>query len=105
MSAATKKLPLPDHNPRQPGLFPVVANASERFIVVASTTSTENSGLYSFVLPRFSEQTGIEVRVVAVGTGQALHIAQNGDADVLLVHHPPSEDQFISQGYGVTRYD
>ncbi len=85
--------------------IPWSANASERFIVVASTTSTENSGLYSFVLPRFSEQTGIEVRVVAVGTGQALHIAQNGDADVLLVHHRPSEDQFISQGYGVTRYD
>lgn len=87
------------------GFIPWSANASERFIVVASTTSTENSGLYSFVLPRFSEQTGIEVRVVAVGTGQALHIAQNGDADVLLVHHRPSEDQFISQGYGVTRYD
>tara|TARA_B100001964_G_scaffold1475_1_gene1767 strand:- start:1318 stop:2151 length:834 start_codon:yes stop_codon:yes gene_type:complete len=85
--------------------IPWSANASERFIVVASTTSTENSGLYSFMLPRFSEQTGIEVRVVAVGTGQALHIAQNGDADVLLVHHRPSEDQFISQGYGVTRYD
>ncbi len=85
--------------------IPWSANASERFIVVASTTSTENSGLYSFVLPRFSEQTGIEVRVVAVGTGQAVHIAQNGDADVLLVHHRPSEDQFISQGYGVTRYD
>jgi len=85
--------------------IPWSANASERFIVVASTTSTENSGLYSFVLPRFSEQTGIEVRVVAVGTGQALHIAQNGDADVLLVHHRPSEEQFISQGHGVTRYD
>lgn len=85
--------------------IPWSTNASERFIVVASTTSTENSGLYNFVLPRFSEQTGIEVRVVAVGTGQALHIAQNGDADVLLVHHRPSEDQFISQGYGVTRYD
>ena len=85
--------------------IPWSANASERFIVVASTTSTENSGLYSFVLPRFSEQTGIEVRVVAVGTGQALYIAQNGDADVLLVHHRPSEEQFISQGHGVTRYD
>ena len=81
------------------------ANASERFIVVASTTSTENSGLYNFLLPHFNKQTGIEVRIVAVGTGQALHIAQNGDADVLLVHHRPSEDQFISQGYGVTRYD
>ena len=85
--------------------IPWPANASERFIVVASTTSTENSGLYNFVLPRFSEQTGIEVRVVAVGTGQALYIAQNGDADVLLVHHRPSEEQFISQGHGVTRYD
>ncbi len=80
-------------------------NASERFIVVASTTSTENSGLYNFILPHFSEQTGIEVRVIAVGTGQALQIAQNGDADVLLVHHRPSDDQFISHGYGVTRYD
>ena len=85
--------------------IPWSANAGERFIVVASTTSTENSGLYNFVLPRFSEQTGIEVRVVAVGTGQALYIAQNGDADVLLVHHRPSEEQFISQGHGVTRYD
>ena len=85
--------------------IPWSANASERFIVVASTTSTENSGLYNFVLPRFREQTGIEVRVVAVGTGQALYIAQNGDADVLLVHHRPSEEQFISQGHGVTRYD
>ena len=85
--------------------IPWSANASERFIVVASMTSTENSGLYNFVLPRFSEQTGIEVRVVAVGTGQAFYIAQNGDADVLLVHHRPSEEQFISQGHGVTRYD
>lgn len=85
--------------------MPWSAHGGERFIVVASTTSTDNSGLYNFLLPHFREQTGIAVRVVAVGTGQAFRIAQNGDADVLLVHHRPSEDQFVSKGYGVARHD
>ena len=83
--------------------MPWSAHGGERFIVVASTTSTDNSGLYNFLLPHFREQTGIAVRVVAVGTGQAFRIAQNGDADVLLVHHRPSEDQFVSKGYGVAQ--
>lgn len=74
------------------------------YITVASTTSTENSGLFGFLLPAFTEQTGIEVRVVAVGTGQALRIAMNGDADVLFVHHRASEEQFVAEGYGVKRY-
>ena len=74
-------------------------------ITLASTTSTENSGLFADLLPRFTEATGIVVRVVAVGTGQALRIARNGDADVLLVHHRPSEEAFVAEGYGVRRHD
>jgi tungstate transport system substrate-binding protein len=81
------------------------APAGERFITVASTTSTQNSGLFDHVLPRFRARTGIQVRVVAVGTGQALKLARNGDADVLLVHHKPSEEQFVADGYGVERRD
>ena len=79
--------------------------AAERFITVASTTSTENSGLFRYLLPLFQHDTGIEARVVAVGTGQAMTLAQRGDADVLLVHHKPSEEQFVAGGFGVTRYD
>jgi len=79
--------------------------AAETFITVASTTSTENSGLFDYLLPKFTDQTGIEVRVVAVGTGQAIKLAENGDADVLFVHHKPSEEKFVSAGYGVARYD
>lgn len=79
--------------------------ADDRFIVVASTTSTKNSGLYEAVLPIFESQTGIGVRVVAVGTGQAIRNARNGDADVLLVHHKPSEEKFVADGYGVERFD
>jgi tungstate transport system substrate-binding protein len=80
-------------------------NAADRFITIASTTSTENSGLFRFLLPKFTEKTGIEVRVVAVGTGQAIKNAQNGDADVLFVHHRPSEEKFVAAGYGVERFD
>ena len=82
-----------------------VALAAERSITVASTTSTENSGLFTYLLPIFQAKTGIEVRVVAVGTGQAIKLAQNGDADVLFVHHKPSEVQFVADGYGVKRFD
>jgi tungstate transport system substrate-binding protein len=81
------------------------AMAAERFITVASTTSTENSGLFGFILPQFQQATGIEVRVVAVGTGQAMKNAERGDADVLFVHHQPSEEQFVAQGFGVKRHD
>jgi len=79
--------------------------AAERFITVASTTSTENSGLFQFLLPLFQRDTGIEVRVVAVGTGQAIELAQRGDADVLFVHHKPSEEKFVADGFGVARFD
>ncbi len=79
--------------------------AEPRFITLASTTSTENSGLLAHLLPRFLAATGIEVRVVAVGTGQALRIARNGDADVLLVHHRPSEEAFVAEGHGVARHE
>ncbi len=79
--------------------------AEERFLTLASTTSTENSGLFAHLIPLFEAQTGIKVRVVAVGTGQALRLARNGDADVLLVHHKPSEETFVAKGYGVARLD
>ncbi len=80
-------------------------SAVQRFITVASTTSTENSGLFQAILPRFERAAGIAVRVVAVGTGQAIRMAQRGDADVLLVHHRPSEEQFVADGFGVERHD
>ena len=82
-----------------------IAATSADFITVASTTSTQNSGLFDNILPLFTAKTGIEVHVVAVGTGQAIKNAQNGDADVLFVHHRPSELAFVAEGYGVKRYD
>ena len=80
------------------------AGASERSITIASTTSTENSGLFGAILPQFEKQSGIDVRVVAVGTGQAIDIARRGDADVLFVHHKPSEEAFVAEGHGVRRH-
>ena len=85
-------------------MFSTAAMAAD-FITVASTTSTQNSGLFGAILPQFTAKTGIEVRVVAVGTGQAIKNAKNGDADVLFVHHRPSELAFVAEGYGVKRYD
>jgi len=82
---------------------PVRAEAP--FITVASTTSTEQSGLFGHLLPTFTKATGIEVRVVAVGTGQALKLGERGDADVLLVHDRPSELKFVADGWGVGRHD
>lgn len=76
---------------------------AERFITVASTTSTENSGLFTHILPIFKQKTGIEVRVVAKGTGAAIRIAKAGDADVLFVHHKPSELKFVQEGFGINR--
>ena len=75
----------------------------ERSITVASTTSTEASGLFGHILPKFEEATGIEVRVVAVGTGQAFDIGRRGDADVVFVHDRAGEEQFVAEGYGVER--
>jgi tungstate transport system substrate-binding protein len=86
-------------------LVPFAASADERFITVASTTSTENSGLFGHILPMFTKKTGIAVRVVAVGTGQAIRLAERGDADVLFVHHRPSEEKFVKDGFSVERFD
>jgi tungstate transport system substrate-binding protein len=80
------------------------AGDKQRAITVASTTSTQNSGLFDYLLPKITADTGIEVRVVAVGTGQAIRLATNGDADVLLVHHPASEKKFVADGFGVARH-
>ena len=79
------------------------AQAQERFIVVASTTSTEQSGLFGHLLPAFKQATGIDVRVVAVGTGQALDTARRGDADVVFVHDPVAEEKFVAEGFGLPR--
>jgi tungstate transport system substrate-binding protein len=80
------------------------AHAQDRFIVVASTTSTEQSGLFGYLLPIFEKKTGIQVRVVALGTGQALDLARRGDADVVFVHARAAEDKFMAEGQGVKRY-
>jgi tungstate transport system substrate-binding protein len=79
--------------------------ADDKFIIVQSTTSTEQSGLFGHLLPLFQDKTGIEVRVVAVGTGQAIKNARNGDGDVLFVHSKPDEVQFVADGQGVKRFD
>lgn len=79
--------------------------AAQEFITVASTTSTENSGLFDHILPLFQDVSGIEVRVVSQGTGQALETGRRGDADVVFVHARAQEEQFVSEGYGVQRVD
>ncbi len=81
---------------------PVIAQ--ERSIVVASTTSTDNSGLFRHILPLFKQKTGIDVKVVALGTGQALDVGRRGDADVVFVHAKPLEEKFVADGDGVKRY-
>jgi tungstate transport system substrate-binding protein len=79
--------------------------AQERTITVASTTSTEQSGLFGYLLPRFTSATGIGVKVVAVGTGQALDIGRRGDADVVFVHDKVAEEKFLAECFGVKRFD
>ncbi|MCA3262418.1 MAG: substrate-binding domain-containing protein [Telmatospirillum sp.] len=79
------------------------AQAQERFITVASTTSTDQSGLFGHLLPAFKRDTGIDVRVVALGTGQALDVGRRGDADVVFVHDKPAEERFVAEGFGVAR--
>jgi len=81
------------------------ATAQDRFITVASTTSTEQSGLFGYLVPRFAEASGIQVKVVAVGTGQALDIGRRGDADVVFVHDKPAEEKFLGEGFATKRYD
>jgi len=84
-------------------LAAVTAAAQEKFITVASTTSTEQSGLFKHILPEFAKKTGVQVRVVALGTGQALDVGRRGDADVVFVHDKPAEEKFIAEGSGVER--
>ncbi|HWJ06871.1 MAG TPA: substrate-binding domain-containing protein [Steroidobacteraceae bacterium] len=79
--------------------------AAEPYITVASTTSTEQSGLFGHILPEFTRASGIDVHVVALGTGQALDLARRGDADVVFVHDREAEDKFLADGYGVQRHD
>jgi tungstate transport system substrate-binding protein len=81
------------------------ALAEDRSIVVASTTSTQDSGLFGYLLPIFKARTGIDVKVVAQGTGQALDTARRGDADVVFVHAKAQEEKFVAEGYGVKRFD
>ncbi len=80
------------------------ASLAQKFITVASTTSTEQSGLFKYLLPLFEKKTGIQVRVVALGTGQALDMGKRGDADVVFVHAKPLEEKFVAEGYGVKRF-
>ncbi len=75
------------------------------FITLSSTTSTDNSGLLDYLIPRFKNKTGIDVRVIAVGTGRALQLGERGDADIVLVHHKTSEEIFVKSGFGIDRRD
>ncbi|EHL96539.1 hypothetical protein HMPREF9946_04740, partial [Acetobacteraceae bacterium AT-5844] len=79
------------------------AQAQQRSITVASTTSTEQSGLFGHILPAFTQATGIQVRVVALGTGQALDVGRRGDADVVFVHDRAAEEKFIAEGFATRR--
>jgi tungstate transport system substrate-binding protein len=81
------------------------AIAQERSIVVASTTSTEQSGLFGHILPRFTAKTGIAVKVVALGTGQALEVGRRGDADVVFVHDKTAEEKFVAEGFALKRHE
>ena len=86
-------------------LVAVVTQVQAQSIVVASTTSTEQSGLFGHILPQFKQSTGIDVKVVALGTGQAIDMARRGDADVLFVHDKVAEEKFVADGFGVKRLE
>ena len=86
-------------------LLALPAHGQQKFITVASTTSTEQSGLFKHLLPLFEKKTGIQVRVVALGTGQALDMGKRGDADVVFVHAQALEEKFVAEGYGVRRFE
>ena len=80
------------------------ASAQEKSIVVSSTTSTQDSGLFGHILPLFKEKTGVDVKVIAQGTGQALDTGRRGDADVVFVHAKSAEEKFVAEGEGVKRH-
>jgi tungstate transport system substrate-binding protein len=82
-----------------------IARAQDKFITIASTTSTDQSGLFGHVLPQFQKASGIAVRVIALGTGQALDAARRGDADVVFVHDKAAEEKFVAEGFGVERFE
>ncbi|WP_293411360.1 extracellular solute-binding protein [Piscinibacter sp.] len=84
-------------------LLPLSAHAQDKFIVMSSTTSTEQSGLFAHLLPAFKKASGIDIRVVAQGTGQALDMGRRGDADVLFVHDQVAEEKFVAEGFGIER--
>src|SRR5215467_3461377 len=86
-------------------LLAVSPALAEKSIVVSSTTSTQDSGLFGSILPLFKAKTGIDVKVVALGTGQALDAARRGDADVVFVHAKPQEEKFLAEGFGVKSFD
>lgn len=86
-------------------LFAVATQVQAQSIVVASTTSTEQSGLFGHILPQFKQAAGIDVKVVALGTGQAIDMARRGDADVLFVHDKVAEEKFVADGFGVKRFE
>jgi tungstate transport system substrate-binding protein len=85
--------------------FAAPAHPAENTLRMATTTSTENSGLLKAILPKFEASTGLKVQVISVGTGKAMKLGENGDVDVLLVHSRPDEDRFVAQGFGVNRRD
>jgi tungstate transport system substrate-binding protein len=85
--------------------WPMQLSAQDKSIVIASTTSTQDSGLFGYLLPLFKAKTGITVKVLALGTGQALDTGRRGDADVVLVHAKAQEEQFVTDGFGVQRFD
>src|SRR5579864_6850240 len=87
------------------GALSTAAQAQDRFITLSSTTSTQDSGLFGHILPLFKAASGIDVHVVAVGSGQALAIGERGDADAVLVHDRPGEDKFVAAGYSTGRRD
>jgi tungstate transport system substrate-binding protein len=89
--------------PLAAALLPAAAPAQPTTLTMASTTSTEQSGLFGHLLPAFAKATGIEVKVVAVGTGQALDMGRRGDADVLFVHDQAAEEKFVAEGHGLAR--
>jgi tungstate transport system substrate-binding protein len=82
----------------------MTSHAMAQSIVMSSTTSTEQSGLFGFLLPEFKKATGIDTKVVALGTGQALDMARRGDADVVFVHDQPAEEKFVAEGFGIKRF-
>ena len=85
-------------------LWSLAGSSLAQTIILSSTTSTEQSGLFAYLLPEFKKATGIDIKVVALGTGQALDMARRGDADVVFVHDPEAEEKFMAEGWGLKRY-